>query len=715
MSERVDSIVSAVNRACAESGTTTTQVLVPRRASRRTRVLATTALGLLLATLGAVWGFGTLGERGSATEKKGDNIDAQRLLDESRSLVQDPRRIDEGITKLKDAYAAQPELDGLRSFYARALRSRIPSLSEGGKPSEALKLARDLVGVDASEQSRVHDLEIVVRESILRSLNVVSPVVNQACASARVKVEGTVGYYDVTNTVSVQGKSVDVFAGKFSIELVGMPDGPQSIEVVAKDSNGVEAKLVHNFAVDTQDPVLSITSPLPGSYVTPQVVFAGTVHDATIVKVSAAGHDSESVNGAWSQTHVLEEGERRIDATFVDRAGHETKSSVTFIVDATAPDVHLLNRASSKFDAASNDAVVEFAVSDNLKLGSLTWDGQPVVPSDGRVRVLVSDLLREGELKKHLLVVRDAAGNATTHEIQARLDRTKPVITKNPVKSWLFPGKTRLIAAINDAGTCSLAGHGVERALSGGIIEIDEIVGEAPGTKARRAYVVSDAAGNQSDLCWEFDVVARCADCAPNDDELGVCSRCTGLKKVSATCTACKGDPVRTDCRSCGASGLGTCDRCNGGFLPLRQCPTCVGSSTISCRTCGGDGRLNPVKCTSCNGLGTANLGGFIKSNFPCPTCSGDRQTTPPCTACKGGRISCTNPECTGGNVKERCGICKGSGRFGRCNDCKGEGRVDQTCTQCKGTKTESKPCLACRETGRCSSCDGTGRADRGK
>lgn len=93
------------------------------------------------------------------------------------------------------------------------------------------------------------------------TLNVTSPVNDLLTNSNKVTVAGVAaaGSDAVTLAgVTVNGKAVTVASdGKFSTELANLPDGENTVTIVAKDSLGKTTTVVRTVIVDTKAPVIS--------------------------------------------------------------------------------------------------------------------------------------------------------------------------------------------------------------------------------------------------------------------------------------------------------------------------------------------------------------------------------------------------------------------------------------------------------------------------
>ena len=93
-------------------------------------------------------------------------------------------------------------------------------------------------------------------------------------------------------------------------------------------------------------------------------------------------------------------------------------------------------------------------------------------------------------------------------------------------------------------------------------------------------------------------------------------------------------------CVKCSGSGSQDCIRCNGNGT--HKCGFCFGSGsvTVTCKTCGGSGKVGDDTCSTCSGA--------RKVHETCDNCSGTGSV--PCGRC-------------GATGKETCTLCNGTGK----------------------------------------------------
>jgi len=118
--------------------------------------------------------------------------------------------------------------------------------------------------------------------------------------------------------------------------------GAGSHELTASvwDQAGNRAQVQHAFAIviDTQPPLIAISSPADGGFVgTPSVEVGGTVSDTDLVaSVEVNGTAAVLAGDAFSATVALSEGENLIRVDAADRAGNAGATTILIELDTVA-------------------------------------------------------------------------------------------------------------------------------------------------------------------------------------------------------------------------------------------------------------------------------------------------------------------------------------------------------------------------------------------
>lgn len=138
---------------------------------------------------------------------------------------------------------------------------------------------------------------------------------------------------------------------------LGLPQGANTIVASISDQAGNQSTASTIFNIDTTPPTISILHPLGGS-----------VHGSSTVEFSIQFSDDQaidltsvqvSVDGAVtpftttptsaSGSVTLADGSHTLSASVKDKAGNQSTASITFTVDTTAPDIHVVQPAAGTF------------------------------------------------------------------------------------------------------------------------------------------------------------------------------------------------------------------------------------------------------------------------------------------------------------------------------------------------------------------------------
>ncbi|HEV8594203.1 MAG TPA: Ig-like domain-containing protein [Thermoplasmata archaeon] len=211
-------------------------------------------------------------------------------------------------------------------------------------------------GIVANNVAGSFSLSLALREGVnLIRVDATDPAGNAATASVSVTLDTTPpiifvtapadgaltndpvvivsGFTDPGTAVTIDGSPVVVGGtGLFSYSVT-LPDGPHTFDVVAADAAGNEAGAAVTITVDTQPPVISITSPATGTTTaSPTVTVSGQAETGAAVTVNGYAL-TPSPTGAWSVTLVLRPGSNVVTATATDAAGNSATAqiSVTFV------------------------------------------------------------------------------------------------------------------------------------------------------------------------------------------------------------------------------------------------------------------------------------------------------------------------------------------------------------------------------------------------
>lgn len=134
-------------------------------------------------------------------------------------------------------------------------------------------------------------------------------------------------------------------AHEISKLLSGLDDGNYTVYVEAVDNAGNVNETSVTFIVDTTEPSVEIVSPTNGSSLnSSSMTVSWTADDASgiahfLVRVDGGSWQSISAETLSAVIDDLEDGEHSVEVRVVDLADNAAMTSVTFIVDTTAPTV----------------------------------------------------------------------------------------------------------------------------------------------------------------------------------------------------------------------------------------------------------------------------------------------------------------------------------------------------------------------------------------
>jgi len=146
------------------------------------------------------------------------------------------------------------------------------------------------------------------------------------------------------------------------IQSVSLADGAHTIDVRATDRAGLQRTVSVSFTLDATGPLLSITAPATGAYLsTGAVLVTWTASDVgtglAMIEVRVDGGTWAVLAGTATTytTPALTDGAHTVDVRATDNAGNAQTRSVSFSVDGTPPTVTILNPADQ---SATNEAPV---------------------------------------------------------------------------------------------------------------------------------------------------------------------------------------------------------------------------------------------------------------------------------------------------------------------------------------------------------------------
>ncbi|MDA8017398.1 MAG: Ig-like domain-containing protein, partial [Thermoanaerobaculia bacterium] len=299
--------------------------------------------------------------------------------------------------------------------------------------------------------------------------------------------------------LSIDGESVALADdGSFS-SAFSLADGTRTFALVATDGSGATAELSHTLVVDTQPPVLQVTSPSNLVVTASPVVFAGVYQEphlqAIVVDgVVGAGIPATAADGSWTASVPLVEGVNTIHVTATDSLGHSTATTLAVRLDSQAPVIAITESGSVFTGGLINRPVaLEVAFSDATQLVTeVRLDGSPFQSGQS--------VVTEGS---HVLeaVATDQGGLTTSIDVPFEIDLTAPVIHSILPASQSVLGDASVVLQVTTAGASAVRvtdSHGtVDGVGSGDVFSVSgATLVEGPQTLRIEAL---DSAGNVSE------------------------------------------------------------------------------------------------------------------------------------------------------------------------------------------------------------------------
>ncbi len=278
-----------------------------------------------------------------------------------------------------------------------------------------------------------------------------------------------------------------------------LAEGPNTIEVVARDRLGHETTVSVPVTLDTTTPKVMIDTPPDGSWTASEAVdVTGHVEDASPIRTVTVNGAAATLSGSTFTAPGVPVGAGRITARAEDAAGNAGEAAVDLRVDRTAPVVAITSPAADTWvrgprveaggtvdDAEKSPVLVEVN-------GTVETDPQPGVP---RAFEAVVDA-GEGSLDL-VATARDEAGNAAhTSAWRVNVDYTAPVITlTEPVGTPITKEATlRVAGSVTDLSPSTLTIGGTAAPVApGGSFSADvPLAGEG---EQEVALVATDSVG----------------------------------------------------------------------------------------------------------------------------------------------------------------------------------------------------------------------------
>ncbi|RLG42197.1 MAG: hypothetical protein DRN78_03405, partial [Thermoproteota archaeon] len=253
--------------------------------------------------------------------------------------------------------------------------------------------------------------------------------------------ESGIDYYEIKIDA---GSWIDV-GSTTQYNITGLAEGVHTVYVRAYDKAGNFNEISAIFYVDLSDPSVLIISPNSGVYVndsTPLIKW--TMDDNFGIGEVMIDYGSGWVNiGIVNQYELPEvaDGSLTVYVMVIDYSGRKAVDSVTFYVDATAPDINLISPENNTY-TSSTTITVSWNATDNLsgvdyfmvKLNNNEWNVTTATS-------ITFSGLTEGVQYVYIRAY-DKAGNSRTVLVKITVDTTAPSVTITSPSSGEYIGSS---------------------------------------------------------------------------------------------------------------------------------------------------------------------------------------------------------------------------------------------------------------------------------
>ena len=308
-------------------------------------------------------------------------------------------------------------------------------------------------------------------------------------------LNGTI--FNITTNVTVSWTASDATSGISHYEIRSNSGNWTDVELntsytfteLSDDSYTVEVKVIDNasnenttsvkFTVDTRAPEVAITSPADGARLnTANVMVSWNGSDATSgidhyeIRIDSGNWTDVKLNRSYTFTNLLD-GSHTVDVKAIDNEGNKNRASVTFTVDATAPDITITSPSDGTIFNTTT-VTVSWAGSDatsgidhyEIRIDSGNWTDLELNTS------YTFTNLSDGSHTVDVKAV-DNASNENTTSATFTVDTTAPEITINVPSDGTTFNKTTVTVSWNSSDATSGIDHYEIRMDSGNWTNVD--------------------------------------------------------------------------------------------------------------------------------------------------------------------------------------------------------------------------------------------------
>jgi YD repeat-containing protein len=261
-------------------------------------------------------------------------------------------------------------------------------------------------------------------------------------------------------------------SGAFSFPVT-LVQGPNTLQVRASDSNGLQQTKALQVTLDNQPPAISVTAPAENRAFNQNITLTGSATDAGVgmaslqAAVDGGGYTSLPIGTggtfsfatSFALNHTAD-GLHTVHLRAVDALGNIGTRDLSFMLDTTLPTIAGTRvPAANASDWNNTNVVVSFSASDGLS-GVATVTAPQTLTSEGMGQSVTG-------------TATDVAGNSASAVVGGiNIDKTKPATTATLSGLSGNAGWYRGAVTVSLAGTDTLAGvRGIFYALDGGPVQ----------------------------------------------------------------------------------------------------------------------------------------------------------------------------------------------------------------------------------------------------
>ena len=294
----------------------------------------------------------------------------------------------------------------------------------------------DIIAYDYFNRTTLaHYLVHIVREPIDLDVFLTSEGTTEYVAgNLNVSYTARALYFDKAE-IFVDGVSVanlTTATGSYIIDTTAYADGTHTVNVTVYYTSGEVDSKQFTIDIDNTNPVVSFVSPEDGAYVSMIINVSWTITEEHLKSVTLyIDADAIDVTGRSYYlllTNYISDGEHTLSLEVEDEAGHVVVTSITIVVDNTAPVARIFYPEAGTY--ISGTLYIRYLIDEeNVKEAYFTIGGNQysINVINGTYTIDVSGL-STGTYELSLTVV-DAVGHTTVYSVRINIDNDAPQVS----------------------------------------------------------------------------------------------------------------------------------------------------------------------------------------------------------------------------------------------------------------------------------------------